>query len=483
MKKIALIICSLCAFLQYAVADGYQLFHDAQVLFSQGKYSQAKTKFELCLRDPMFANVKDNINYWINKSESAIQEYNKNAKIAADRQKKKLAERKSNQYVYISVNAAESGTAYSRTVSAMSEVMRKNGRQFCPNIDDALTVVTVSLDIKDCEARNGFYKATGYGVLRLGSAIDANEFVGQWSVDCEATSALNADDAQRLLLNKLNHKLGYALDNLLNGRSQESGHYIPEQSISIYFAKNNVVEEDDLSFLRKSLGNYISKAPGVTLSTALDETMNEDLDEIAKIQAEYVKMESRAPIHELEGFSQVLRISVQQDGDFYTFAGELTELATGKSLTTVTIDGADFNIKDISAKNQEFVAKVFAVGLGFKSWSIGEDIGGYKLASYDGIHGLVLRVVESDFTGKCSVEELSDRDDDPKIITDGWRFPNADELLEMVAHKRVLGLKTAYWTGEEVDKRVFKVVDFKENAVKTYKYNKMVAAVVLVKEF
>ena len=154
MRKIVLVIGLLCAFVQYAIADGYQTFHEAQVLFSQGKFSQAKTNFTICLNDPAFADVKSNVNIWINKCESAIQEQNRNAQIAAERHKRKLTERKNNQYVYISVNASETGEIYSSTVSAMSEVMRLNGRRFCPNIDDALTIVTVSLDIKNGETAN-----------------------------------------------------------------------------------------------------------------------------------------------------------------------------------------------------------------------------------------------------------------------------------------------------------------------------------------
>lgn len=480
MKKIALIICLLCAFAQYAIADGYQTFHQAQVLFSQGKFLQAKTNFTLCLNDPAFADVKGNVNAWISKCESAIQEQNRNAQIAAEKRKRKLSERKNNQYVYISVNASETGEIYTSTVSAMSDVMRLNGRRFCPNIDDALTVVTVSLDIKNEDAVNGFYKARGNGVVRLGSAIDANDFVGQWSVDCEATSAVDADDAKRLLLNKLNHKLGYALDNLLNGRPQESGYYIPEQSISIYFAKDGKSEEE-LSFLRESLSGYITKTPGVTLSTALDKTRNAERDEIAQMQAQFVKMESRAPIHELEGFSQILRISVKQESGNknYTFVGELSELATGQSLTTVTINGADFGITDLSAKNQELAAKILAVGLGFKEWEIGENIGGYKLASFNGMHGLLVRVMEN----SSAPYKHADNVRGVYTVSDAsLRFPTTQEMLDMYDNRTVLGLTNAYWTITISNNGKHEVVDFrcpKENAKKQYK----TAEVILVKEF
>ena len=486
MKKIVLTICLLCAFVQYAIADGYQTFHQAQVLFSQGKFSQAKTNFTMCLNDPAFATVKGNISAWISKCESAIQEQNRNAQIAAERRKRKLVERKNNQYVYISVNASETGEVYTSTVSAMSEVVRKNGnRRFCPDVDDALTIVTVSLDIKNENVVNGFYKAKGNGVVRLGSAIDANDFVGQWSVDCEATSAVDVDDAKRLLLNKLNHKLGYALDNLLNGRPQESGYYIPEQSISIYFA-NDGVPETKLSFFRESLSGYITKTPGVTLSTALDKTRNAERDEIAKIASQYVKMESRAPIHELEGFSQILRISVKPESSNknYTFVGELSELATGKSLTTVTINGADFGIADLTTKNQKLAAKLLAVGLGFKEWEIGEDIGGYKLASVNGMHGLVLEVVDPVLTSKNDIVNLRGGYN----LDDAWRYPHVKELLDMFSEKKkaILGLSNAYWTTDSPRKDYYYVVESdysNKTTVTECKKNKRAAALLLVKEF
>lgn len=483
MKKIALTFCLLCALVQYAIADGYQTFHQAQVLFSQGKFLQAKTNFTQCLNDPAFADVKGNVNAWINKCESAIQEQNKNAQIAAENRKKKLAERKSNQYVYISVNASETGEIYTSTVSAMSEVMRLNGRRFCPNIDDALTVVTVSLDIKNENIANGFYKAKGNGVVRLGSAMDANDFVGQWSIDCEATSAVDANDAKRLLLNKLNHKLGYALDNLLNGRHQESGYYIPEQSISVYFANGSEKAE----FLQESINGYISKTPGVTLSTALDKTRNEERDEIAQIQAQYVKMESRAPVHELEGFSQILRISVKKGPNgYYTFVGELSELATGKSLTTVTIDGADFGVADLTAKNQELAAKLLAVGLGFKEWVIGEDIGDYKLASFNGMHGLLLHIDNPNLSAKEDIIDLSKNSQSVVYLDSRWRYPHTNELLDMRKYKRELGLATKFWSADSPANKMSEVVDFSYSAEDTptiYKDRKYAAATLLVKEF
>lgn len=481
MKKLTLFISLLCTFVQYAIADGYDTFHQAHVLFSQGKFSQAKTIFTLCLNDPAFADVKGNMNVWISKCEFAIQEQNRNAQLAAERHKKKRTEIQNNQYVYISVNATQTGEIYTSTVSAMSEVLRLNGRGFCPNIEDALTVVTVSLDIKNDDVENGFYKAKGNGVVRLGSAIEANNFVGQWSVDCEATSAVNADDAKRLLLNKLNHKLGYALDNLLNGRPQESGYYIPEQAISVYI---NPETEKKVPFLRGCINSYISKAPGVTLSNVLDETSNKANDDIAKIEGKYVKMESRTPIHEYEGFSQVLRISYQEVGENMVFIGNLEERIKGQTLTTVTINGADFGITDLTAKNQELAAKLLAVGLGFKEWEIGEDIGGFKLAWTNGMHGLLLHIDVPKLTAKEFIQDLQGNSNSVAYRDNRWRYPYTKELENIRKNNDKLGLKTKFWSADGPAKNKFYVVNFEyDDTPEAFREGKYAAAIMLVKEF
>lgn len=485
MKRLFTIACTILLSFQAAYADGYQDFHSAVSLYAQSKYEQARSLFVSCQATGEFDSV--NISIWIGRCDAGIQEQRHNAQAAAARYQRRLTEIKKNQFVYLSVNAAETGDLYGSTESAMAEVMRLNGRQFCPKIEDALTVVTVVLNIKPEEEKDGFFKVVGSGFVRLGSAINEKDFVGQWTVDCEATSAINIEDAKRLLRNKINYRLRYALDNLLNERPQSVDFYIPEQSVSVYFAKNNSYSEESLSYLRESLNSYISKTPGIVLSTALDRTKNEERDDIAQIQAQYVKMESRAPIHELEGFAQILRISVRQEPNgFITLIGEISELGTGKSLTTVTIDGTVFNIsKDniLTAKSQELAAKLLAVGLGFKRWSPGEDIGGYKLAKFDGLHGLIIRVVSVNFTPIETIEALRRRD---KSLDADWRYPHTEELLDMFSFKKELGLASIFWTADVPANRMHEAVDFrlpKTEATKRFKDNKSEAALLLVKEF
>lgn len=485
MKKIILATVMLLS-LQVAFADEYQNFHNAVSFYAQNKYNDARSLFVSCQASGEFDAV--NIQIWIDRCDAGIKEQRQNAQAAAERDKRKLAQRKKDSLVFISVNAAETGALVDRIKSAMGEVMRKNNdRHFCSKISDALDVVSVFYTMSNVNENNGFYKVSATGTVSLGSAISDN-YVGQWTVDCEATSAVGAEDAKRLLQNKLNHKLGYALDNLLNGRPQSSEYYIPEQSLSVFFDGDVAYDESQFSFLLESLNAYISKNPEIVLSTALNGKKNKNRDKIAAMEANVVKMESRAPIHELDGFKQVLTISVMKDENgSVVFSGEIEEHehGTGRSITTVTINGADFDINRsnvLNANNQRLVAKLLAVGLGFKEWKIGEDIGGYRLASFDGIHGLIIKVLNNSPTSYYSMADHNKRDHN---IHKNWRYPSTDELEEMFEHKKELNLSSIYWSANAGGKNTHETVDFSlsEPTVKTFYYKKSAALTLLVKQF
>lgn len=490
MRGFIITIIALIISFQYAFADGFQeTYSKALECFNAHKYNEAEDLFKSCLSDPrvsMNSDIQRRINDEITLCRNRINERERNARAVMQKERDKRDQRIKNRYVYLSVNTESTGDLYDKTTSAMSEVMRLNNRSFCPNIDDALTVVTVFIKINPDTNANGFFKATGGGFVRLGSAIDEKDFVGQWSVESEATSAVNMDDAFRLLRNKLNYKLSYALENLLNDRPQGSDFYIPEQSISVFFAKNSI-DKVDLSYLRNALNGYISQVPDMTVSNALDETWNADRDEIFQIQAKYVRRESRAPIHELEGFGQVLRLSVKEESTGYvTVVGEISELGTGKTLSTVTVKGADFGIsmENIqTATSQELVAKLLAVGFGFKNWTIGEDIGGFKLASFNGLHGLLLRVMRNDLSKFDTIDEVLNN----YSLDCGVRYPSTEELLNMFKDKKKLGLTSIYWTSVVPKNKMHETVDFrrpsKKDAIVSFKDNKYAAALVLVKEF
>ena len=383
MKRLLIILSTFLLSLQIAFVDGYQSFHEAVTLYSQNKFERAKQLFLHCQASGEFDSV--NISIWISRCDAGIKDQRQRAQAAERERLAELAQRKQNAFVYISVNGTESGDLFNSTESALSEVMRLNHRSFCLLPEDALTIVTARVNMKPVSSSNGFYKATGEGFIRLGSAIDENEFVGQWTVDSEATSAVSMDDAERLLRNKLNHKLGYALDNLLNGRPQSPEYYIPEQSISIFISKSSDVEEENLIIMRDALNGYIARTPGITVSDALSKDKMDDFDDILKLQAQYVRREGRAPVHELDGFNLTLRLFVKKEpNNDYTFIGEIVEF-TGKSLATVTIHGADLGITDLNSYNQKLAAKALAVGLGFSNWEIGEYIGKHKWVVYGGI--------------------------------------------------------------------------------------------------
>ena len=495
MKRFILISVAVLLSAQIASADGYpKAFSDAVQSYSHGNFKKAKELFVACQSSDDFDPV--NISIWIGRCDTGLQEQMRDAQAAERRRQAKRAQRIQNGYVYISVNAAESGDLFETTKSAMSEVMKLNGRAFCPNLDDALTIVTVYLNTKQEGSNNGFYKASGEGFVRLGSAIDEKEFIGQWSVDGEATSAVNMEDAIRLLRNKLNFKLSYALENLLNNRPQGQDFYIPEQSISVYFAENNNVSTD-LSFLREAINGYISQAPGITLSTALDETRNSERDKISQIEATYVKRESRAPIHELEGFNQRLRLLVrkEQNNDF-TFIGEISEWG-GTSLATVTIHGSDFGIADLSSHSQELAAKLLAVGLSFRAWDIGEYIGKFKLASFDGLHGLLVQKyayalgtwdspsrTTSPFKDIGLIRNSMVENGTPRDEADKWRFPTVYELNDIRENRKRLSLDGTYWTCSSRTRGTHIVVDFLTGDVNDVKdKNGKVASWLLIKEF
>lgn len=479
MKRVALVLCSLFIFVQYSIADS--VFQEARTLYIQGKYSQAKNKFLVCLNNPEYADVKDNISVWITNCDAEIQEQNINTQLAAERRRKKLEERKNNQYVHITVHGTESEEIRNRITSAMVNVLQNkpHKRTVCDKLDDALEVLTISIDVKPRTADNGFYKVASTATIRWGSALEG-VFTGQWTVDSEATSVVGQDDAIRLLINKTNHKLAHALDNLLNGRPQESGYYIPAQTIAVHIDD----EENTLSSLRGYINGHILKIPGLTLSNALDEKAIKANEVIAQKQAGYVKMESRAPVHELEGFSQILRISKIKDGNSFTFVGEVSEPGTGRVLTTVTINGADIGITTaLTAKEQEIVAKFLAVGLGFKSWEIGESMGEYKLAAFDGLHGLLLKMTNE----YISIKALSEQT--PKSRPqDGCRLPYAEELLKLasleIEQKLKLNLVNIYWTASIDTNNKSIAVDFRESeAIKRSLKNKENAYLLFVKDF
>ena len=466
----------------YSQGNYKKIYKEAITHWVYKEYDKAKKNFVDLYSDPDLAMYQDTIAEWIKACDKRIarrNELTEKARLA------RIEKRKNDNYYHVSVLTSNYEDISNSTKAAIDEILRLNNKALCPNIDDALYVVSVFYDINESSIKNGFYNATGSGYVILGNTLEDKTEIGDWSVDCAATSALSMDDAKRIVRNKINYQLSYALDNILNGRPQNSNYYIPEQSISVYFAQDNNYSDESLSFLRESINSYISKTPGMTVITALDKTKNEERDNIAKTQSIYVKREGLAPVHELDGFAQTLRLSVTKDGNYVNFIAEISELGTGKSLTTVTIKGSDFNITDnliLSSKGQELAAKLLAVGLGFRQWEIGEDLGQFKLVSFDGLHGVILRSNES----TCRKYDINAyrkairRKGD--INADKWRFPSLADIEAL--NNKNLQLENIYWTEFSPSNGYHTAYDFynkKEIIIKDS--NHKTAAVLLLRNF
>lgn len=454
MKKVILLVWLLCLSVSIAFADGVDAFSKAAINFNNGNYAEAIKLFEQCLNSPQYALVKDNIRNHIEVCKIRIEEQRRNVEQYNRDRAKREEEKKKNGYFYIEV-IAQSADISNSVLSTLSEIVRRNNKPLCQKMEDAWTVITVFTIIKENSSNDGFFVAEGEGMVNLGNA-DKTEFMGQWSVDGEAVSPVSQNDAERLMRNQLNFKLANALDNLINNRPQSIENNNPKQTITVKFQK---IEKYDISFLREALYGYISKTPGVRLSTAIDEERNQERDNIAITEAKYVKRDERKSVRALDGFNQVLYISVQEADGFLTFAATIEEHASGIILTTTTFDGSTFGINSENiktAKKQELVAKMLAVGLGFHRWEVGEDIDGLKLAFVDGLHGKLIYVAEGGRNMKntkylnAPSNMTTSSNNVEEYHADRFRFPTIDELTDITRNevRQKTGLSGVYWTSD-----------------------------------
>ncbi len=493
MKKIVLTICLLFAFVQYALADGKQTFTQAHIFLSQGKFSQAKTNFTLCLNDPEYATVKDNITGWISQCDFAIQEQKRNAQIAAERRKRKLAEKKNNQYCYISVVAPENIREYVKSMA--SEVLVKNKISECQKLEDAWTVVIVSLNIHSHEPINGFYAAEGEGFVSVGYA-DETKSSGFRAVDALSQSPAGQAEAERLVRNKLNHKLAHKLDNLINGRPETER--LLEQIIALDLIKPETMELTT-SHLCNVMNSYISKKEGVKLTSALNVKQNEARDRQARIASTYLERDERPAARELKGYSQTILIEIEESGGYLIFNASLQEI-NGIVITSVALDGSKFGITKESFKkvaNQEMVAKMLVAWLGFGAYEVGDvayidDRGReVRFASVNGMHGTLFLnptkydeypiAIDWNGTQQTQYTLAGSIGVDQK---EGWRLPSVREL-KCLGECKQFRLNSVYWTSEPAEKRCYKVVDFRYSTPveSVYKEKRQRANIVAIREF
>lgn len=491
MRRLLVVILAFLLSLQLAFAGGYQTFHEGTTLFGQGKYSDAKERFEACLNDPVFASVKGNIEDWINKCERRISEQRRDAQAAAARNRRELEERKSNNYVFLTVNTTENGVLYSTTESALSEVVRANGRRFHGDISKACSIVTVNIEVDRRYEDNLYYIATVSGTIRYGNAIDAGQYDGQASYTMiEGRSVISFDDAIDLALQKINRNLGDALGKLLTGQPVIEEEIVLDNSIVVYLNSSGI-DNSSLAEFYNAICFYVDRNGEYRRNVTVDSNIVKALEAEYKRQGKMTTRKERSRIGEQPGPRYMLWIEVSNRGkDGYYFAANIFDMDKGYSVVSSPEQGYSYkNIYSLDRTNQELAASVIAVGLGLKKWSVGEKIGDFLVAKIDEetSHGLLMMNRITGPEPKMSISDLDDyllRVVGP-VNRKGWRYPYSDELEAMIPYRDRLGLRNSYWAEDSPNKGVYYVVSFqnREKPLSTARKSKKDYYSILVKEF
>ena len=491
MKRFLVIILTLLMSLQLALAGGYQTFHEGTTLFGQGKYLDAKERFEVCLIDSVFASVKGNIEDWINKCDRRISEQRRDAQAAAARYRREQEERKNNNFVYMTVNTAENGVLYSSTASVLAEVLRTNGRRFHSEITKSCSIVTVNIDIERRFEDNLYYVATVSGTIRVGSAIDQGQYDGQASYTLiEGRSVSSYDDAVDLALQKLNKNLGDALGKILTGQAITDEDVELDNSIVVYLNTKGI-DKEKLTNFYNAIGYYVDKSGRYHRNSTVDPRVVQDLESEYVRQGKMTTRKERTKPGEQKGVRYMLRLEVTKlsDGSF-DFSGNIFDMETGYSIVSSPEQGYSFkNIYTLDKSNQELAASIIAVGFGSKKWNVGDRIGDYTVVKIDEEHSRGLLMMDR-ITGpepKMSISELDDyllRTLGP-VNRKGWRYPYSDELESMIPFRDRLGLRNTYWAEDSPSKGVYYIVNFqnREKPVSTAKKSKKDYYSIFVKEF
>ena len=489
MKKIVLLLVMLFSVTSVFADD----FSDASVKFCRGHYAEAKELLERCLRQTQYKSIYDDIRIHIETCNTRIAEQRTNAAQAAKKRAEKLRQKEANKYCYISVVAPENIREYVKSMA--SEVLVKNKISECQKLEDAWTVVIVSLNIHSHEPINGFYAAEGEGFVSVGYA-DETKSSGFRAVDALSQSPAGQAEAERLLRNKLNHKLAHKLDNLINGRPETER--LPEQIIALDLIKPETMEVTT-SHLCNVMNSYISKKEGVKLTSALNVKQNEARDRQARIASTYLERDERPAARELKGYSQTILIEIEESGGYLIFNASLQEI-NGIVITSVALDGSKFGITKESFKkvaNQEMVAKMLVAWLGFGAYEVGDvayidDRGReVRFASVNGMHGTLFLnptkydeypiAIDWNGTQQTQYTLAGSIGVDQK---EGWRLPSVREL-KCLGECNQFRLNSVYWTSEPAEKRCYKVVDFRYSTPveSVYKEKRQRANIVAIREF
>lgn len=496
MKKIVLLLVMLFSVTSVFADD----FSDASVKFCRGHYAEAKELLERCLRQTQYKSIYDDIRIHIETCNTRIAEQRTNAAQAAKKRAEKLRQKEANKYYYISVIAPENIRDYAKSMA--SEVLLKNGINECQKLEDAWMVVTVSLNIHSHEPINGFYAAEGEGFVSVGYA-DETKSSGFRAVGASSQSPAGQVDAERLVRNKLNHRLAHQLDNIINGRPTTEK--IPEQIIALKLTQPKTMNLA-ASHLCNVMNSYIAKKEGVKLTSALDSKRNAARDENAITSSIYIERDERASVRELKGYNQIIFLDIEECDGCLVFNASLEDV-NGVVITNAALDGSTLGITKENfnkAGQQELVAKILAAMLGFGAYKIGDVayIDKYgrevRFASVDGAHGSLFMdadkcgrypVYFKQFGSDCIKQTLAkaiynNDQSDKSYEKEGWRLPSVKELKDLKKYKQ-FRLSNVYWTSEPAGKNRHKVVDFRgENPMDDiYNDKKEYVNIVAIREF
>lgn len=468
------------------IAAGDPTFDAAMDAHDKGHYQDAKKLFQECLEKPSLENVKDNILLWIADCDRLENQRTQRIISAAERRKRRIE----NKCVFLSINDASiSKDPNQSTASSLMSVLMKNNLTACGDIDNAYTVVTVYTFIEPSTTSNGFYKAKGGGYVRYGKAME-DKLIGQWSVDCEATSADDMKDAERLVRNKLNFKLSCALHNLLNNITEESQNPLPNNLLAIKLSEGSdkEIKEGDIRIFMQAMTSYIIHSSDYTFTYALNDAATADMDSAAQKQAGIVDRDKRPPFHELDGFKLVLRITVNMDSDnTYRFEGSIDDFG-GHTIRTARI-GKKFIIKTLNSQDQELAAAIIATGLDLKKWEIGEEIGDAQLAYFSGLKGKLVRVMNNGIPGEIgNIEEyrleLMRNQGFDRFEANSWNYPSLYDLKKFYENREELNLYNTYWSNTISSRGKHKALDFGNGTeIELKDTNRKIAIPILVKDF
>lgn len=487
MKKIVLLLVMLFSVTSLFADD----FSDASVEFCRGHYAEAKALLERCLKQTEYKSIYSDIKIHIETCNTRIAEQRANTVQAAKKRAEKLRQNEKNKYYYISVIAPENISNHTKAMA--SEVLNKAGVSECQKLEDAWMVVTVSVSIYQHETIHGFYAAEGEGFVSVGYA-DKTKSSGFRTVEALSQTPVGQADAERLVRNKLNYRLSHKLDNLINGRPETEK--VPEQIIALKLITPNI-KGITASHLCNVMNSYISNKEGVKLTSILDMKLNQARDEDAATLSIYGERDGRAPVRELKGYNQIIYIEITESNSYLIFNASLQD-TKGLVITSATLDGSTFGITttNFNTTNQELVAKMLVARLGLGGYKMGDvayiDNRGreVRFASVDGMHGtLFIDPAKYNLYPACRVwNGVSPRQYTLASVIgvdskEGWRLPSVRELEGLNENKQ-FRLTSVYWTSEQVGKKSYKVVDFRQGPPKEGVYKeRQCANIVAIREF